>query len=443
MNWNYFRVLTSLKKDFNIVFFVRDLNRIQGRWCSLMSCSGSKYVVAVYLCFAVISGLAQGTSGLGNAVSAEYRHDLAYRLQQPMIDGLDVSVALTDWFSAEKVVGPNAEAQKENLYLHAMASLKELAPLPVTPWPENPTDVTLTWLESFAVPDLSNYFGSSGKPPAGVNARIVEYEVDHLKLYGVVLWPSAPGRYPPILYLHGASFGVPTYSLAWLAQIAKRGYTIVAPALRGEDLFSAGEYLRKVKQYTCEGQIENLDGEVDDALGMMDGAFKLEMVKPGKFAILGHSFGAGVGLLVAARSPQVACVVSYDAWLVNPFRYYWDRLRDGPNNWFSWDAYTRQPVADQLAGLMKRSVVHHTDCLKAPVLLFIGGAYNGSVFHQSHADLVERLKQRGRTYRYVIVPGGGHNFVLNSNDQPARTAFPIQDKWLETYFPPQSPAVLP
>ena len=427
-----------MKKNLAIGFFVRELKRIQGPWGSLMSCGRSKYVMAVCLCFAVISGLAQGTSAPGNAVSAVYRHDLTYRLQQPMTDGLDVSVALSDWFKAEKVVGPTAEAQKRTLYLHAMESLQELKPLPVKPWPENPTGVTLKWLEPFAVPDLSKYFGAAGKPPAGVNARIVEYEMDKLKWYGVVLGPSARGRYPPILYLHGAAYGVPTYSLPWLAQIAKRGYTIVAPALRGEDLFCEVEYLQGVKQYTCEGQIEDLDGEVDDALGMMDGAFKLEMVKSGKFAILGHSFGAGVGLLVAARSPQVACVVSYDAWLVNPFRYYWDRLRDGPNNWFSWDAYTHQPVADQLEGLMKRSIVHRTDSLKAPVLLFIGGAYNGSVFHQSHADLVARLKQLGRTYRYIIVPGGGHNFVLDVNEQPARTAFPIQDKWLETYLPPQS-----
>jgi dienelactone hydrolase len=393
--------------------------------------------VAAWACAAALSGLAQGSPEPVVAVSATYRHDLAYRLQEPMTEGLDVSAALADWFAAERVTGRDAETQKAKLYLRAIASLKEPAPLPVAPWPANPKGVTLTGLETFAVPDLSAHFGPEGKPPEGVGARIFEYEVDKLKLYGIVLWPSAPGRYPPILYLHGAAFGVPAYSLPWLAQLAKRGYTIVAPALRGEELFAASEYLPGVKPYTCQGQIENLGGEVDDALGMMDGAFKLEMVKPGTFAILGHSFGAGVGLLVAARSPQAACVVSYDAWLTNPFRYYWDRLRDGPNNWLSWEAFTNQPVTDQLAGLMTRSIVHHADQLKAPVLLFIGGAYNGSVFHQSHADLVARLKQLGRTHRYVIVPGGGHNFVLYANEPPARAAFPIQDQWLETYFPPQ------
>jgi len=101
----------------------------------LKSCRRANYVVLVWACLAVISGLAQGTSEPGNVVSATYRNDLAYRLQQPMTDGLDVSAALTDWFAAEKVTGPDAEAQKEKLYLHAMASLKELNPLPVEPWP--------------------------------------------------------------------------------------------------------------------------------------------------------------------------------------------------------------------------------------------------------------------------------------------------------------------
>jgi len=395
--------------------------------------------VAAWACAAALSGLAQEMPATGRALSAAYRHDLAYRLQQPMAEGLDVSAALEDWFAAERVTGPDAEAQKARLYLRAMASLQTLKPLPGAQWPANPTGLTLTGLEPFAVPDLSAYFGEEGKPPPGVSAQVFAYEVDKLKLYGIILWPSAPGRYPPILYLHGAAFGVPTLSLPWLAQLAKRGYAIVAPAMRGEELFAAREYLPGVKPYTCEGQIENLAGEVDDALAMMDGAFKLEMVKPGAFAILGHSFGAGVGLLVAARSPQVACVISYDAWLTNPFRFYWDRLRDGPNNWLSWEAFTKQPVADQLAGLMARSIVHHADRLKAPVLLFIGGAYNGSVFHESHADLVARLKQFGRPHRYVIVPGGGHNFVLYANEPPARSAFPIQDRWLESYFPPRPP----
>lgn len=417
-----------------------NLTRFPRRGCAAARCGLLLCAAAACAGATARSAAAQGAAEPRAAASAAYRHDLAYRLQQPLADGLDVSAALTDWFAAEQAAGPDAEIRKQRLYLRAMTSLETARPLLAAPWPTGPSGVSLTWLEPFAVPDLSAVFGPEGKPPEGVNARVVEYEVDKLKLYGVVLWPAAPGKYPPILYLHGAAFGVPAYSLPWLANLAKRGYAIVAPALRGEELFSAGECLADVKPRTCQGQIENLAGEVDDALGMMDGAFKLEMVRPGTFAILGHSFGAGVGLLAAARSPQAACVISYDAWLTNPFRYYWDRLRDGPNNWLSWEAYARQPAADQLAGLMARSIVHHAEQLKAPSLLFIGGAYNGSVFHESHADLVARLKRLGRTHRYVIVPGGGHNFVLYPNEPPARAASPLQDQWLETYFPPQPPA---
>ena len=45
-------------------------------------------------------------------------------------------------------------------------------------------------------------------------------------------------------------------------------------------------------------------------------------VQGGKFAVIGHSFGSGVGLLAAARHPDTCCVISYDAWLVDPFRFY-------------------------------------------------------------------------------------------------------------------------
>jgi len=149
--------------------------------------------------------------------------------------------------------------------------------------------------------------------------------------------------------------------------------------------------------------------------------------------------GAGVGLLVAARSSDAACVVSYDAWLTNPFRYSWDRMRRAGNNWLSWEEFCNQPVADQLAGLMKRSIVHHADQIQCPLQLFIGGAYEGSVFHESHADFIAQLKKHKKTFTYDIVPDGGHNFVLYYNSTPARYAFRKHMVFLREHIPPASP----
>lgn len=374
-----------------------------------------------------------------------YRRDLAYRLREPMAAALDVTPALTAWFAAQALAADAAREDVPTLkrelaaYRAGMEALKgELPALPALPWPANPTGVKLQDVEPLAIPDALWQMVELEKVP-GVETRIVRFTVGEVRQYGVVLQPAAPGQYPLILYMHGAAFGVPSYSLPWLARLAARGYVVIAPALRGEDLFATPRYLNFNKDYKSDGAIENFAGEVDDALGMVAGARQLPNVQPGKFGIVGHSFGAGIGLLVAARSPDAACVVSYDAWLVNPFRYYWDRLREGPNNWLSWEDYTKQPVPAQLAGLRQRSLVHHADQVQAPLLLFIGGAYNGSVFHESHADLVARLKQLHKTVVYDIVPGGDHNFVLYYTSEPARYAYGEQLKWLDKYLPAVPP----
>ena len=368
-----------------------------------------------------------------------YKRDLAFRLREPMAAGMDVSQALEAWFAAAKATGADAGKNRKKAYEAGFERLKKLRPLGPTQWPKNPVGVTLKQLEEVRIP-ASVYQFSQVEKVTGVSCRIVEFKVGKLKEYGVIVQPTAPGKYPLILYMHGAAFGVPTYSLPWLARLAASGYVIAAPALRGEDLFTSSRELGLAQEYRCEGKIENLIGEVDDGLAIVDGAFKLDTVAGGKFAVVGHSFGSGAGLLVAARSAQVSCVVSYDAWLTNPFRYYWDRLRDGANNWLSWEEYVEaHTVPEQLAGLKARSIVHNVGKVQAPMLLFIGGAYNGSVFHESHADLAKELRRLKKDFVYDIVPGGGHNFVLYCSSDPAQYAYKVQTEWLTKHHPPRPP----
>lgn len=151
--------------------------------------------------------------------------------------------------------------------------------------------------------------------------------------------------------------------------------------------------------------------------------------------MIGHSFGSGVGLLTVARAGSAAkLAVSYDAWLVNPQRYYWDRMRRGANNWLSWEDFCNQPAADQLRGLQQRSLLHNVDKIQARLLLFMGGAYGGSVFHQSHADLIEKLQKSGKQFHYELVPDGDHNFVLRDGP-PAKHALKIQQKFFAEFYP--------
>jgi hypothetical protein len=85
---------------------------------------------------------------------------------------------------------------------------------------------------------------------------------------------------------------------------------------------------------------------------------------------------------------------------------------------------------------MKRSITHHADLIHCPLLLFIGGAYAGSVFHRSHQDFIANLRKYHKPYIYDVVPGGGHNFVLYYDSTPAKYAYRKHMAFLRKYLPP-------
>ncbi|NLG14964.1 MAG: prolyl oligopeptidase family serine peptidase [Lentisphaerae bacterium] len=364
-------------------------------------------------------------------IDNEIEEKLVEALKQPLLEGLDVEAALQDWFDGRLLHTQNKEKEAEELWQKALGKLKDLKQLPIPEWKPIP-EAKFTMLQKFKLPQYPD-----------VLLVVVQWEVDKLKQYGILMVPvNTPkgAEYPLILYCHGAAAGIPlSYFYGWLADLAMQGYVVIGPAMRGEPLFQSpikinGEIL------SCEGEIENLDGEVNDCLSMINAAWKLPFVRKNEFAMVGHSFGSGAGLLAAARANEYAkAVVSYDAWLVNPQRYYWDRMARRANNWLSWADFCNQPVKNQLQGLMTRSIVHNAHKLKCPLLFFIGGAYEGSVFHQSHDDLHKNLKKHNIPYTYEIIEGGGHNFVLYTEYEESKKAFKIQTEFLKKHYPPYKP----
>jgi hypothetical protein len=68
--------------------------------------------------------------------------------------------------------------------------------------------------------------------------------------------------------------------------------------------------------------------------------------------------------------------------------------------------------------------------------MFIGMNYDGSVFHQSYNDLFGELKRQKVDYTFTPIAGGGHNFILYTEDEQARQAMKIQKEFLDRHFPP-------
>ena len=385
--------------------------------------------LGLFFCLILFSGdtVRPGLEGIEYSTPSSLEMDFLQAVAKPLMSGMDVTEAMQAWFDGRLLETQNKPELAKNKWIEALSKLNDLKPLPVAPFCPAP-DASFTKVAELNL-----------RQHPDVSLQIVQWKCGRLTEYGTLMSPKQPkegARYPLILYCHGAAFGIPLGFSDFLADLVKQGYVIIAPAMRGEPLFQM-DFEIQGKQLRCEGEIENLDGEVDDCLSMLSAAWKLPYVRPNEFAMLGHSFGAGVGLLTAARAGDKAkAAVSYDAWLVNPQRYYWDRMRRGPRNWDSWEDYCNQPVRPQLLGLVKRSVIMHADKLECPLLLFMGGAYQGSVFHQSHDDFTARLKELGKQFDYVLVPMGDHNFVLRLGSRPARFALERQNAFLGKNYPP-------
>lgn len=148
----------------------------------------------------------------------------------------------------------------------------------------------------------------------GVRVRIVSHLVDGLRHVGAVIHPAHdPGAPLPVLvYAHGGDRGVSVdaevLGLAAGLGLGSADYVIVVPSFRSEALRFGG------RSWQSEGEPSPWDGDVDDALALLDVALGLvPYADPERIGVLGLSRGGAVGLLMGIRDPRIDAVVSYFA----------------------------------------------------------------------------------------------------------------------------------
>jgi len=374
------------------------------------------------------------TEQLSTASQTEIK--LLQNIYLPMLTGKDVTIPLQAWFDGRLALEKkHDQILADKLFQKGIIALQKKLPLLKVEKPKPVPDATLTFEKQLKnLPQMEQ-----------VTTNIVSWKIGKLKQYGILIQPvdaSPQKQYPLIVYAHGAAYGIPYHFLPWLAKLSRSGYAVIAPAMRGEDLFVTNIELLPLgtdfSKYRSEGKIENLLGEVDDLLAAAVASKKLKTIQSPKYTVMGHSFGGGAALLTTARDKNIACSITYDAWLVNPFRYSWERMCRQASNWDSWETYCNKKTTDILKGLIQRSITHQASQINCPLLMFMGGAYNGSVFHKSHSDFILYLKNNNKKYIYDLVPKGVHNFILYPESEPAKHAIKIQDLFLNKYFPPLS-----
>jgi dipeptidyl aminopeptidase/acylaminoacyl peptidase len=141
---------------------------------------------------------------------------------------------------------------------------------------------------------------------------LVSYPSDGLKIYGFMNVPKqGDPPYPVIIALHGyiepEIYDTVDYTTRYADTLARYGYLVLHPNLRGYPPSDSGDNLFRVGMAV---DVLNLISLVKEHGGKPG---PLEKADPGAMGLWGHSMGGGISTRVMTVSPDVKAVVLYGA----------------------------------------------------------------------------------------------------------------------------------
>jgi len=275
----------------------------------------------------------------------------------------------------------------------------------------------------------------SNQVPATVS--IVSHEVEGVLHYGAVIAPDAPdglvpGSAPVLVYAHGGDGGVSVDGEALLLlslfpDLAPQ-FVHVVPSFRDEPLTFQGQ------TWQSEGPASPWDKDVDDTFALIDVATTVApAADPSRIAVLGMSRGAGVGMLMAARSQSVRRVLGFfgPTDFFGPFvqEVTTEILEGNPRQLPGLDYLSDAFIMPYQAGGLSLENLRLELVRRSPIL-FLDRISNLQIHHGT-ADtvvpvsqaqrMIDAMQEAGRgsdTFEAFLYEGGEHNpFTLDGSLQ--------------------------
>ena len=269
-----------------------------------------------------------------------------------------------------------------------------------------------------------------GGVPATVS--IVSHDVDGVTHYGAVIAPDglAAGAAPVLVYAHGGDGGVSVDGEALLLlslfpDLAPH-FVHVIPSFRDEPLSYNGQ------TWQSQGPASPWDKDVDDAFALIDVATTLApAADPTRIAVLGMSRGAGVGMLMAARSSSVQRVLGFfgPTDFLSPFvqEVVTEILEGTPRQLPGLDVLSEEFALPYRDGEISLEQVRSELVRRSPVLFI--DRINKLQIHHGTADMIVPVSQAQRmidvmqasgrsadTFEAFLYEGGEHNpFTLEGS----------------------------
>jgi pimeloyl-ACP methyl ester carboxylesterase len=215
------------------------------------------------------------------------------------------------------------------------------------------------------------------------------------------------GRRPVIFYIHGGPQSQERPDFTWFSMpliqfLTLNGFAVFVPNVRGSTGYGM-DYVKRV-DHDWGGQ-DRLDHVA--AFDQLRQDARLDVDRAG---VMGRSYGGYMTLTLAARHPELwkaACD------LFGPYNLFTflDRL---PETWKTYFYLSIGHPERDRDFLIERSPSTHLHNLSCP-LLVIQGANDPRVVERESRDLVEDLRQQGKTVDYLVFEDEGHDVIKYQN----------------------------
>ncbi len=238
---------------------------------------------------------------------------------------------------------------------------------------------------------------------------LVSYPSDGLKIYGFMNVPRrGTPPYPVIIALHGYIdpdiYSTLDYTTRYADTLARSGYLVIHPNLRGYPPSDSGDNLFRVGMAI---DVLNLIALVKAQAGLPG---PLELADPGQIGMWGHSMGGGITTRVITVSPDVKAAVLYGAMSGDEKRNF-ERIF----TYFSNGTRGIDELSVPETDLVLISPINFLDKIQAAVSIH-HGANDVDVPLEWSRDLCTRLESLGKAVECFTYAGQPHTFRGDGED---------------------------
>lgn len=216
------------------------------------------------------------------------------------------------------------------------------------------------------------------------------------------------GRCPLIYYVHGGPQGQERPDFAWFSMpliqfLTLNGFAVFVPNVRG----STGYGLNYTKEVDKDWGGED---RLDHVFAMEKILTEDPRIDTQRTGVVGRSYGGYMSLTLAARHPDL-WAAAVDMFGPYDLLTFMDRIPE------TWKPYFSIAVGDPTKDkdfLIERSPRTYMDNLSCP-LLVIQGRNDPRVVERESRDVVENLREKGKTVDFLVFENEGHDVLKFDN----------------------------